>query len=85
MDITYQYVQRNVHWCASENVDVHKDQLSNKISFCTGLHTSNEFDVHQNVDSNVHQVVGLTNELLSGENKLLLEAYPMEKLLLVLQ
>ena len=56
-----------------------------KFHFCTGLGTSNEFDVHQNVDSNVHQVVGLTNEWLSGKNKLFLEAYPMGKLLLVLQ
>ena len=56
-----------------------------KFHFCTGPRTSNEFDVHQNVDSNVRQVVGLTNEWLSGENKLLLEAYPLEKLLLVLQ
>ena len=56
-----------------------------KVHFCTGPRTSNEFDVHQGVDSNVHQVVGLTNEWLSGENKLLLEAYPLEKLLSVLQ
>ena len=56
-----------------------------KFHFSTGTHTSNEFDVHQNVDSNVHQVDGLANEWLSGENKLLLEAYPVEKLLLVLQ
>ena len=33
-----------------------------KFQFCTGPRTSNEFDVQQNVDSNVHQVVGLTNE-----------------------
>ena len=38
-----------------------------KFHFCTELRTSNEFDVHQNVDSNVHQVVGLTNEWLNGE------------------
>ena len=56
-----------------------------KLPFCTGPRTSNEFDVHQNVDSSVHQLVGLTNEWLSGENKLLLETYPLEKLLLVLQ
>ena len=56
-----------------------------KFHFCTDTRTSNEFDVHQNVDSNVHQVDGLANEWLSGENKLLFEAYPVEKLLLVLQ
>ena len=56
-----------------------------KSHFCTGLRTSNESDVHQNVGSNVRQVVGLINEWLSGENKFLLEAYPIEKLLLVLQ
>ena len=56
-----------------------------KFHFCKGPCTSNEFDVHQNVDSSVHQVVGLTNEWLSGDNKLFREAYPVEKLLLVLQ
>ena len=56
-----------------------------KFHFCTGPRTSNEFDVHKNADFNVHQVVGLTNEWLSGENKRRLEAYPVEKLLLVLQ
>ena len=38
-----------------------------KFHFCTEPHTSNEFDVHQNVVSIVHQVVGLTNEWLNGE------------------
>ena len=56
-----------------------------KFHFCKGPRASNEFDVHQNVDSNVHQVVGLTNEWLSVENKLLIEPYPMQKVLLVLQ
>ena len=37
-----------------------------KFHFCTEPRTSNEFDAHQNVDSKVHQVVGLTNEWLNG-------------------